>query len=329
MPVVDAHSHVYPRWYIEALTTRRTAPRVVVDADTERFQFFRGEQSKGRPIDKSYWETSEKLAFMAENGIDQAVVTLGNPWLNPFRGSSGERLADRANADLAKLEAETGGRLVGLGVLPRNSVEAAARVAADVADTPGLHGLASGYSISGHPLDDRRLDPVWRVLATTGLPLYLHPHDSMLAVDDDYGYVLPVALGFPFETTVAVTRLLLGGVLDRFPALRIVIAHGGGSLPYLAGRIDAAGRGTSHAIGRALGRLYFDVVVYSAASIRTLLEFVEPDHLLFGTDHPFRLGEPGANRDAVRAALGAHRQTWPLGLSAIRLFDLPRIKDVE
>jgi aminocarboxymuconate-semialdehyde decarboxylase len=329
MLVVDAHSHLYPRWYIEALTARRTIPRVVVDADTERFQFFRGEQEKGRPIDTSYWEISAKLAFMAANGIDQAVVTLGNPWLNPFRGSRGERLADRANADLAKLEAETGGRLVGLGVLPGSSVEAAARVTADIAKTPGLHGLASGYSISGYPLDDRRLDPVWKVLATTSLPLYLHPHDSMFAVDGDYGHVLPVALGFPFETTVAVTRLILGGVLERFPTLRVVLPHGGGSLPYLSGRIDAAGRGTSRTIARALGRLYFDVVVYSAASIKTLLEFAEPDHLLFGTDHPYRLGAPDANRDAVRAALGARRERWALGLSAIRLFDLPRIQDVR
>jgi len=303
----------------------------VVDADGERFQFFRGEQGKGRLIDESYWETGKKLAFMAANGIDQAVVTLGNPWLNPFKGGQGERLAERANADLAKLEAETGGRLVGLGVLPGTSVEAAARVAGQVAKTRGLHGLASGYSIARHPLDDRRLDSVWKVLATTGLPLYLHPHDSMLAVDDEYGHVLPVALGFPFETTVAVTRLILGGVLDRFATLRIIVPHGGGSLPYLSGRIDAAARRgmPGKSIARALRRLYFDVVVYSAASIRTLLEFTEPDHLLFGTDHPYRLGTPDAHRKAVRVALGARRQRWALGLSAIRLFDLPSIHGVR
>src|SRR5262249_55855198 len=176
-------------------------------------------------------------------------------------------------------------------------------------------------------VEDGRQDPVWAVRASTGLPLYLHPHDSPLAVDDRYGHVLPVAVGFPFETTIAVTRLLLSGVLDRFPGLRIVIPHGGGTLPYLSGRLDAAGRGMSPTIARDLGRLYFDVVVYSPAPIRTLLEFVEPDHLLFGTDHPYRLGAPSANRDAVRAALGASREAWPLGLSAVRLFDLPPIDD--
>ena len=122
--------------------------------------------------------------------------------------------------------------------------------------------------------------------------------------------------------------MVLGGVLDRFPELRMVVPHGGGALPYLSGRIDAAGRGTSRTMARALRRLYFDVVVYSAASIRTLLEFTEPDHLLFGTDHPYRLGAPEANRDAVRAVLGANRERWALGLSAVRLFDLPPVHDV-
>src|SRR5262249_11892412 len=149
MPVVDAHSHFYPRWYIEALAARRTTPRVAVDAATERFQFFRGEENKGRPIDRSFWETSEKLAFMTAHGLDQAVVTLGNPWLNPFGGARGARLAARANADLAALEAETGGRLVGLGVLPGNSVESGARGAAGVGRTRELHGRAAGCESGG------------------------------------------------------------------------------------------------------------------------------------------------------------------------------------
>jgi predicted TIM-barrel fold metal-dependent hydrolase len=326
MLVVDAHSHLYPRWYIDALAARRTIPRVVVDGDTERFQFFPGEGGKGRAIDRSFWDISGKLAFMAANGIDQAVVTLGNPWLNPFRGSRAARLAEQANAALGKLETETGGRLVGLGVLPGSSVEAAARVAADVARTPGLHGLASGYSLAGHRLDDRRVDPVWKILATTGLPLYLHPHDSMFGFDQDYGHVFPVGLGFPFETTVAVTRLVLSGVLERFPTLRIVLPHGGGCLPYVSGRIDAAGHGPVPTIARALARLYFDVVVYSPATVKTLLEFTDPAHLLFGTDHPYRLGAPDANRKAVHAALGARRERSVLGLSAIRLFGLPPVR---
>ena len=119
-----------------------------------------------------------------------------------------------------------------------------------------------------------------------------------------YGHVLPLALGFPLETTIAVTRAYLSGVFDRYPDLEVLLAHSGGTLPFLAGRIQSCVEherefrgnggdleGPSRSIWDVLNRnIYLDAVCYGAPALRAAVASAGedgPDRLLFGTDHPF------------------------------------------
>src|SRR6266487_6234895 len=108
MELIDVHSHLYPRWYVEALKRRSELPRVVGPEGEERFVIFEGEH--GRPMGPAFWELDEKLAFMAATGIARTVVSLGNPWLDPFGADVAPELADDANAYFAGLEQATRGR---------------------------------------------------------------------------------------------------------------------------------------------------------------------------------------------------------------------------
>src|ERR1700730_5498383 len=99
MELIDIHSHLYPRWYVEALKRRSELPKIVGGAGEERFVIFEGEY--GRPMGPAFWELDAKLAFMDATGITRTVVSLGNPWLDPFPADVAQAFADEANAYFA------------------------------------------------------------------------------------------------------------------------------------------------------------------------------------------------------------------------------------
>jgi predicted TIM-barrel fold metal-dependent hydrolase len=326
--LVDIHSHLYPRPYVDALKRRTELPRIVGDAGAERFVIFEGEH--GRPMSSAYWELDEKLAFMEATGITQTVASLGNPWLDPFDAVAGRALADELNAYFAGLERATGGRIVGLGVLPQQDLDTAVQTVHELAETPTLYGIVNGCRICGHELDAPELDPLWEALQQRRLPLLIHPH-YLVGSDalGGAGHTLPVALGFPFETTVALARLVLAGVLQRFPELTIVGAHGGGVLPFLAGRLTAAWRSDAIARDRLpvppseeLAKLYLDALVYHPGALLATAAVVGAERLAFGTDHPFSVADPDANLRALEALPADDREAvrWR---TARRLFGLP------
>lgn len=333
--VVDIHSHLYPRWYIELLKERTDLPRVTGAPGDERFVIFPEEQGagrSGRPMGDEYWSIEAKLEFMDRNGIGRTVLSLGNPWMEPFSAEVGLGAARRLNADWATLRERTGGRIVAMGALPGRDVGAAVAVIEEVAATDGLVGVVSGTHLCGLPFDDAALEPAWAALEHSALPLLVHPHHA-LATDElgGFGHALPVAVGFPLETTVALARLVYAGVLHRHPGLLLVASHGGGTLPYLAGRLDAGWRSDESLSRRAetppssvLDRLFLDAVLYHPRALRAAADLVGVGHLAFGTDHPFSISDPDTNLEAIREAFTEADAARVLADTALELFGAGR-----
>jgi predicted TIM-barrel fold metal-dependent hydrolase len=333
-PVVDIHSHLYPRWYIDMLKARTEIPRVTGDEGAERFVIFPDEASTGagggRAMTDDYWSIETKLAYMDRHGIDRTVLSLGNPWLEPFAPDASLAAARRLNDDFATLRERTGGRITGMGGLPAGSVADVLSVIGEIADREALAGAVSGTRIAGLTLDDEALDPVWAALERTGVPLLIHPHHGS-AMDElgGFGHALPVAVAFPVETTVAVARLLMAGVLHRHPDLRLVASHGGGTIPFLAGRLDAGWRSDPSLAARAptppstvVDRLYLDAVVYHSRALRAAADLVGTDHLAFGTDHPFSIADPQTNLAAIDEAFTGRDVARVLAATAMGLYGL-------
>lgn len=333
--LIDVHSHIYPRTYMDLLRSRTSIPRVSEHEGTEYFVIFPQEEAAGpgggRPIDAGYTSIEEKLAFMSREGISTTVVSVGNPWLDPFDDASSPDLARQINSELARVGDETGGKIVAMGVLPANDVADAVRIAREIGDTDGLHGVITGPMVCGRTLDDPSLDPLWTTLATSGLPLFVHPHYSA-AVEDlrDFGHALPVAIGFPFETTIAVSRLVFAGVLHRHPDLKILVSHGGGALPMLAGRMDSAWRSDPSTHDRlptppseSLARLYVDLVLYHERSMAASSDLVGCSKVMYGTDNPFSVSDPTTNLGAVTRAFDGPDLALARAANARELFRLP------
>ncbi|KAH9071560.1 amidohydrolase 2 [Lactarius deliciosus] len=377
--LVDVHTHVYLPRYASVLRSRSNAPRIFTrntpsGQSEDRLLILDDEPSGGRPVGGQYWDRDEKLKFMDRHGIDISFVSSANPWLDFLPFSEAQTLAQQLNADLESYcatgptlasDAELK-RLYGFGLLPlvpgapgESLPEAVSQLATQ---HPHIRGVIVGSRGAGSGLDDPALEPLWAALAETGLVVFLHPHYGVGAQawgTRDNGHVLPLALGFPFETTTAITRLILAGVLDRHPNLRILLAHSGGALPQLSSRLAScidhdpvlAGR-LAHDARWYLGRLWFDAVAYGAAELEFVSEAVGragryggaaaatqlggrkegASRMLFGTDHPFfpPLGETEKWRSVVENLEAIEEVgTWTeedkagvQGWNALRLFQL-------
>ncbi|KAF9048032.1 amidohydrolase 2 [Hymenopellis radicata] len=330
-PLVDIHTHLYLPRYAAWLRSRSTAPKIMTLSNgDERLLILENEPSGGRPVGPQYWAREEKLEFMDRHEIDISFVSTANPWLDFLSAADAHELALGLNADLEEYCATSPSfkssssslslkRLYGFGLVPLVpdiAISALLECVEQIAALPHLKGLIMGTRGVGKGLDDDALDPVWKAIEKAGLVVFLHPHygvDGSAWGEKDNGHVLPLALGFPFETTTATARLILSGVFDRFPNLSILLAHSGGALPQLSSRLASciehdpvvASR-LKHDARYYLGKLFFDAVAYGPEELGFVSEIISRSarydgsnvtvkadrkvgskRMLFGTDHPF------------------------------------------
>jgi aminocarboxymuconate-semialdehyde decarboxylase len=288
---------------------------------------------------------------MDTHGIDISVVSLANPWLDWLPAESAAQTAREINDDVNAMCASKPGRLYAFGTLPLSAP--ASESVAEISRLTSLkhmRGIIMGTSGLGAGLDDPALDPIYAALEAQNQPIFLHPHYGLPSTvygprANDYGHVLPLALGFPLETTIAVTRMLLSGVFDRFPKLSVLLAHSGGTLPFLAGRIESCIAHDAHLHGQegfAARRrvwdvlktnIYLDAVVYGEVGLRAAVQASGADRLMFGTDHPFfpplEEGEKEwlsvrTNERAVEGAFGGEEEgvNAVMGGNAVRVLKL-------
>lgn len=375
MPVVDVHTHIYPPVYTSLLRARTSVPYIKSFPDSpsagDRLVILPAEDtpstSRGRPIGAEYSSIAEKIAFMDTHRIDISVISLANPWLDWLPPSEAAATARRVNDDVERMCGEFPGRLYAFGTLPLSA--RAEEVVAEIERLAKLkycRGVIMGTSGLGEGLDDPALDPIYAALEEQGMLVFLHPHYGLPSEvygprASDYGHVLPLALGFPLETTIAVTRMLLSGVWDRFQKLNVLIAHSGGTLPFLAGRIESCIAHDAHLkkegkidrrrdVWEVLkNNIYLDAVIYADVGLKAAIDASGADRLLFGkaicvlgelcadispgTDHPFfpplEAGETEwlsvkLNSQAVKSAFGNDEKTAEavMGGNAVRILRL-------
>ena len=191
----------------------------------------------------------------------------------------------------------------------------------------GLRGVEISTAVAGQDLSDPGLDPFWAAAEQLGSFVFIHPWGCSLGSRLALAYLGNI-VGQPAETTVALHHLVFGGVLDRFPALRICAAHGGGYFPHYLARADHAYevRPESRTMARRpsdyLDALYFDSLVYTDGALSRLLSVPGADHVLLGTDYPFDMGVPDPVDRIDSLGLPAPDRDAIAGATAARLLNL-------
>jgi aminocarboxymuconate-semialdehyde decarboxylase len=240
----------------------------------------------------------ERLKDMDAMGIDiQAISPSPAQYYYWTDGELGLQLAQMQNNRVAEIVQAHPTRFVGMGTVPLQDVDRAVHELERIVRELSLRAVEVSTNVNGVDFDDPRFQPFFTKAEELEALIFMHPIGFT-----DAGrfreYYLTNVIGQPLESTVAVSRMIFGGVLERHPQLKLCVAHGGGYLPYYAGRMDHAytvrpecQRGISRPPSTYLRQLYYDTVIYTGETLASLVAKVGSDRVLLGTDYPFDMGE--------------------------------------
>jgi aminocarboxymuconate-semialdehyde decarboxylase len=323
MPIIDVHAHIIvPEITRAAAPAEAWRPNVTWENGRQVVEWAGRRLSSAR---REFVRPERVLAELEASGVDGALLC---PWvsLTRYGAPTAEALAacQVQNDALAALARQHPGRLAALGITPLQDVPQAVAELERLMQC-GLKGVEVGSQVSGTYLGDARFRPFWAACQALGAVVFIHPLEGGVRTELREYYMWNV-VGNPMETTVTAAHLILSGVMDTYPDLKIVLAHGGGTAPWLRGRWDrghAIRPEISQVIGQPpsdyLRRFYFDTITHDPAVLRWLVEFAGPGQVLLGSDYPFDMGNERP-ADFVRAAgLGAEAEALILGGNAARL----------
>lgn len=251
------------------------------------------------PVIPELGSAERNIANMDKAGITRRILCTAS-WLTWYWLDVDEAvpLVRAANDDLAALVSGRGDRFSGLGSVPLQDTGLAIAEATRCVRELGFVGIAVGTNVNGRYFDDPRLEEFLAGVAALNVPLFFHP-DNIAGGDALRSYGLRWLIGNPHEATLALCRLVLGGVLERHAELRVCFPLGGGSMPYVISRLDHgwhARDDVRELIPRApsdyLDQCYFDTVLHSGTTLEMLLTVVSPQRVILGSDHPWEMGVP-------------------------------------
>ncbi|HSJ43966.1 MAG TPA: amidohydrolase family protein [Euzebyales bacterium] len=296
----DVHAHCIPPRVIEAIRAGEDDLGVEIGDDGGRGRLFVAGTPGRMPLHPGLADLDARIAAMDTAGV---TVQLLSSWIDltayALPPDQGERLARLFNAAVAEMVMVTPDRFRGLCTVPLQAPERAAAVLRQAVTELSMVGVEIATTVDGRELDDPGLDPFWAAAAELRCLVLLHPLDS-LAGRGVRRHFLSNMVGNPAETTIAVGHVVYGGVLQRYPELRICVVHGGGFVPYQAGRIargyvarpDLTATVLSEPPEASLRRLYFDTVLHDPQAVAALVAFAGVEHVVMGSDYPFEMGDP-------------------------------------
>jgi aminocarboxymuconate-semialdehyde decarboxylase len=227
-------------------------------------------------------------------------------------------------------------RVSALGALPLQDPELAAGELRAIIDAGVLKGVEIAASVRGVFLGDDRFEPFWQAAEASGALVFVHPTTRGFDSPAFQDYYLWNTVANPLETATTAAHMVVAGVMERHPGLRVLLAHGGGALMAVRGRMRHAHGFQPQARARlgespddSIRRFYFDTLTHDDALLRALIDYAGPDHVLLGSDYPFDMGDP-RHVDTVRAlGLDPDVEAGILGGTAERLLGLEAARREE
>jgi aminocarboxymuconate-semialdehyde decarboxylase len=296
---VDFHTHFMPREAAEI--TVPGCPRLVIESETCG-QMYRGEKHY-RTIDERTWDANRRILDMDANEIALQVISpIPVCYSYEASGAAGLAYARMQNDGIAAVVRARPERFAGLAMVPLQDPDAACSEVDRAMRELGLRGVEIGTIAGGRELDDAALAPFWERCAALGAIVFIHP-ESAPGFDRLQFMQMVISTGYVSETGIAAARLLMTGIFTRHPDLRIVLAHCGGTLPWLLPRLDRVWS-IDEKIRAVLPKrpsevarsFYSDTLTFDADNLALVAKRFGADHLVVGSDYPFAIMEdpPGA-----------------------------------
>jgi len=324
---IDLHSHFFP---LEALQSpgkyENRAPKLVLD---------KGKLSVTSPIGfrsglgAGAYDPLARIKALDEMQIDIQAISpspiLLFYWEEPAVAA---HLSRRQNEAIQGVVQKHPDRFVGFGSVPLQSVEDSIAIAQE-AKSLGLRGLEIGNAVGDKPLDDPSFEPFFAAAQELDMLLFVHPLEGGLDADDPLSPVLGNVLQFTFRTTMMAERMILKGMFEKYPNLRLCLSHGGGLLAFNIWRLDHSyglrpnlKRTIPQKPSEYLRKLYFDTIVHSVSALEYLVKVVGADRIVIGTDYPMAMGDFEAVRKIKDLHLSDAERELVLGGNAARALNL-------
>jgi aminocarboxymuconate-semialdehyde decarboxylase len=324
--VIDVHTHMLNEHWLEQL---------VAHGGNYELSEFKGQRvirADGAPfmtLMDPMFDYDKRIADMDDAGVDMAIVSLTCP--SVFWGGEevSSQLARYMNDDMAAQQKLHPDRIRYFATLPWQHPDAAVAELARACDEKGAVGVFVSANISGMSLTDPHLKPVWDAIDKRGLPVLLHPTAPPgVGEMDMQRFNLVASIGFMFDTTMAVSRMIYDGFFDTYTNLKIIACHAGGALPYLFGRLDichmnmpGAREVISELPSTYADRIYYDSVTFQQEALELAISVGGAANILFGSDSPHNIGDMKGCLSRVDA-LPADQRDAARGKNAERIFNL-------
>lgn len=322
--IIDSHAHIIvPEILREVAPSEEWRPRVLWE-DGKQFIEYGGKRIGSAT--REFVRVEKILNEMDGSQVDGVLLC---PWVSLVRYEASSQASLAAcqvqNDALIALTGKYPKRIAALGLVPLQDIPLAIRELERLMKS-GLKGVEIGTHVNGVYPGDVRFRPFWEACESLNAFVFIHPVEGGGRAELRDYYMWNV-IGNPLETTVAAGHLILSGVMDAFPRLKVLLAHGGGALPYLHGRLDRGfkqrpeiNKTISRPPTEYLRQFYFETITHDAVLLKSLLEFAGAEHVLLGSDYPFDMGNENPV-DLVRSAgLEAEVEQSVLGGNAARLF---------
>ena len=301
---IDFHTHFMPRDASDVDVAG--CPRPVIESDTCG-HMYRG-QNHYRTIDERTWDAARRIRDMDERMVALQVISpIPVCYSYDAAASDAAAYARMQNDAIATVVRTRPDRFAGLCMVPLQDPDAACAELDRAMCDLGLAGVEIGTTAAGRELDDPALDDFWAMCAKHNAIVFVHPENAP-GVERMQFMQMVISTAYPSETGIASARLLMKGIFVRHPDLRIVLAHAGGTLPWLLPRLDRVWA-IDEKIQAVLPKrpsemaraFYGDTITFDADNLALVAKRLGPEHLLVGSDYPFAIMEetPGSVLDTV------------------------------
>ncbi len=292
--IVDLHNHFYPKGYIDELKSGNGYAAVTQDNQGRLLVQYQGDYNI---IVGPHIDLDDRINAMDRHGIDMQVLTLTTPGVERETPERGMRLARLCNDEFSKIAEKNPDRFTAFATLPLQDPGAATDELERAVRDRGLKGAMLPSNVGGSPLDMKRYLPVYEKAVKLDVPLHIHPTSPINYTSMEDYRLVPI-LGFPVDTTLAVLRLVFGGILQRLPNLKLLASHLGGVFPYIRGRIERGFHAypecktnISDPPSHYLKRIWIDSMCYDSDILRSAYQFSGAEKIVLGSDFPHQIDD--------------------------------------
>jgi len=296
--IIDIHNHLYPIKLFEEIEKRRFSNQnLAIEKDSMNRRVIVHKGTQVVTITEPMTNVDIRLKDMEEAGVDIQALSLSIPGVDFLEPKEGLEYAQISNDGIADVCKRYPDHFTGIASVPLKNSEMAIREMIRSVKELGMKGVCIGSNINGIFIDDKRFEPFFSEVEKLAIPIFIHPmtppgNESM----NDYR--LAPMIGYEMDLCLAVARIVFSGLMEQYPKLKFIIAHLGGAIPYLIGRIENCYNAYPECREKIsknplmyLQEMYFDTVSFYEPALMCAYAFTKADKLVMGSDYPHVIGD--------------------------------------